>query len=297
MNARTKSLSADGKSSTIGYSLDAGFALLQGKKKSFVMQDYEIIVGHNTGKWKVDFDLTTIGGSKKNISPHHARIFFDFKNHHFSLQVLSMKGCTIQGVFSLPDKDPIKLKSQDLIEIGDAKFYFLLPSCSISDSFCAWRTQTLSQPLSSSSLPPSYPFSINFRGSSCVIGSPSDVAGHTHIPSHPGHPHLSDLCGNSCGHGWVDGDHGITVGTETQGTSMAQSKRSSDELDTNCGPINIEPLGEHAKKVVEEADKDIDNEQLCVTDEKDLISCHNPGSKQLQTWRMDAYEKTPCKAY
>ncbi|XP_024314215.1 uncharacterized protein LOC100844876 isoform X3 [Brachypodium distachyon] len=76
--------------------------------------------------------------------------------------------------------------------------------------------------------------------------------------------------------------------------NMKKDWASINHTSKRPGTISMQ-LG--AKKVVEEADKDIDNEQLCVTDEKDLISCHNPGSKQLQTWRMDAYEKTPCKAY
>ncbi|KQK05128.1 hypothetical protein BRADI_2g18190v3 [Brachypodium distachyon] len=261
MNAGKKSASSAGKSSAT--SLDAGFAVIRGENWSYVVQDLRIVVGRSTkNKGKVHLDLTAKVRGAKNISPHHARMFYDFQKHHFSLEVLGRNGCTVQGVLYLPGRDPIKLKSQDLIQIADIKFYFLLPSRSISDSFSAWHAETLSQSLSSSPVSPPYPSSIKFREYTFIIASPKDDTQHT-----------QDLHGKSCGHGRVNGDHGITVGTETQGTSMGQNKRSSDELDMYCSPINVEPLGEQAQKDVPEADKDTDNnEQLGVTDETDLIS-------------------------
>lgn len=66
-----------------------------------------------------------------NISRNHARIFYDFTRRRFSLEVLGKNGCFVEGVLHLPGNPNVKLDSQDLLQIGDKEFYFLLPVRSI----------------------------------------------------------------------------------------------------------------------------------------------------------------------
>ncbi|KAG6382607.1 hypothetical protein SASPL_157717 [Salvia splendens] len=66
-----------------------------------------------------------------NISRRHARIFYDFQRRRFALEVLGRNGCYVEGVLHVPGHPPIKLDSQDRLEIGDKEFYFLLPVRSI----------------------------------------------------------------------------------------------------------------------------------------------------------------------
>ncbi|KAJ7173144.1 hypothetical protein O6H91_Y542800 [Diphasiastrum complanatum] len=113
--------------------LEAGFAKLQGEDFEYYMQTYSIVLGRNsnTSTVYVDLDLASLGGGK-NISRQHARIFYDFDRKRFALEVLGKNGCYVEGVLYLPGTSPIKLDSQDLLQIGDKKFYFLLPTKKIS---------------------------------------------------------------------------------------------------------------------------------------------------------------------
>ncbi|KAJ0948121.1 putative transcription factor interactor and regulator FHA-SMAD family [Helianthus annuus] len=110
--------------------VEAGFAKLQGEDFEYYMQTYSIILGRNSKKSTVDVDLSSLGGGM-NISRHHARIFYDFQRRRFALQVLGKNGCFVEGVLHLPGTPPVKLDSQDLLQIGDKEFYFLLPVRSI----------------------------------------------------------------------------------------------------------------------------------------------------------------------
>ncbi|KAJ7522856.1 hypothetical protein O6H91_18G029500 [Diphasiastrum complanatum] len=110
--------------------LVAGFAKLQGENFEYYMQTYSILIGRNTSHQSsqdiVDLDLTKVGGGK-NISRHHARIHYDFSRKRFSLDVLGSSGCCVEGVSYPQGSSSIKLDSQDLLQIGDQRFYFLLP--------------------------------------------------------------------------------------------------------------------------------------------------------------------------
>ncbi|XP_010242664.1 PREDICTED: FHA domain-containing protein FHA2-like [Nelumbo nucifera] len=117
-------------SSGSGGDVEAGFAKLQGEDFEYYMQTYSIILGRNSKKSTVDVDLSSLGGGM-NISRHHARIFYDFQRRRFALEVLGKNGCFVEGVLHLPGNPPVKLDSQDLLQIGDKKFYFLLPVRSI----------------------------------------------------------------------------------------------------------------------------------------------------------------------
>ncbi|CAL1375125.1 unnamed protein product [Linum trigynum] len=113
-----------------GSDVEAGFAKLQGEDFEYYMQTYSIVLGRNSKKSTVDVDLTSLGGGM-NISRHHARIFYDFTRRRFALEVLGKNGCLVEGVLHLPGNPLVKLDSQDLLQIGDKEFYFLLPVRSI----------------------------------------------------------------------------------------------------------------------------------------------------------------------
>ncbi|KAL3716174.1 hypothetical protein ACJRO7_007871 [Eucalyptus globulus] len=116
--------------SASGGDVEAGFAKLQGEDFEYYMQTYSIVLGRNSKKSTVDVDLSSLGGGM-NISRHHARIFYDFSRRRFALEVLGKNGCLVEGVLHLPGNPPVKLDSQDLLQIGDKEFYFLLPVRSI----------------------------------------------------------------------------------------------------------------------------------------------------------------------
>lgn len=119
-------MAAHGGAGGGGSDVEAGFAKLQGEDFEYYMQTYSIILGRNSKKSTVDVDLASLGGGM-NISRHHARIFYDFQRRRFALEVLGKNGCLVEGVLHLPGHPPVKLDSQDLLQIGDKEFYFLLP--------------------------------------------------------------------------------------------------------------------------------------------------------------------------
>ncbi|KAF8694096.1 hypothetical protein HU200_038557 [Digitaria exilis] len=122
---------------------EVGFAKLQGECFEYYMQNYSIIIGRSSRRSSkdpaaaqppeadegVDLDLGVLGGGM-NVSRRHARIFYDFDLQRFQLEVLGKNGCLVEGVHHFPRSPYIKLDSQDL-QMGDTKFYFLLPSRSV----------------------------------------------------------------------------------------------------------------------------------------------------------------------
>ncbi|XP_051131971.1 FHA domain-containing protein FHA2 [Andrographis paniculata] len=132
-----------------GSDVEAGFAKLQGEDFEYYMQTYSIILGRNSKKSTVDVDLASLGGGM-NISRHHARIFYDFQRRRFALEVLGKNGCFVEGVLHLPGNPPVKLDSQDLLQIGDKEFYFLLPIRSILGGFIGPRHHMSSYQMGSS---------------------------------------------------------------------------------------------------------------------------------------------------
>ncbi|CAN6196529.1 unnamed protein product [Urochloa humidicola] len=124
------------------------FAKLHGEDFVYFMRKYSIILGRSTETCKVDLDLSELGGGRgPRVSRHHARIFYDFQFRHFALEVIGKNGCSIRDVSYLPGNVPIKLNSQDLIEIAGKKFYFLLPTRSFSAKLAA-SASLLPQPTS-----------------------------------------------------------------------------------------------------------------------------------------------------
>ncbi|XP_062199659.1 FHA domain-containing protein FHA2-like isoform X2 [Phragmites australis] len=221
--------------------MEPGFAKLQGANFEYFIQAYSVILGRNTEHSKVDLDLSILGGADGGmvVSRHHARIFYDFEHRYFALEVLGKHGCTIQGVSYLPGSDPVKLNSQDLIEIVGKKFYFLLPTRSIYATIAARRTHA--------PLQPQYPSFMR--------------------PNNPGHSY-----GDNYDRG--NGDNGTKIGTEMRGKLMKQCKKSSGELDiSNSYGINADPIGALGERVnkleIRRADKDTDNQQLLKRADKD----------------------------
>ncbi|CAL4924654.1 unnamed protein product [Urochloa decumbens] len=185
-----------------------------------------------------------------NISRHHARIFYDFQRRRFALDVIGKNGCLVEGVLHLPGNPPVKLDSQDLLQIGDKKFYFLLPTRSIFASAAAARHAPVIPP----PLPPSY--------------------------ARPGRPRLSDFHDRSFG-----GDYGREVDDIGNGISesgvrgklIKRNKKSSEELDIYGGHrINVEAigtLGEASRSEIRSrGDRDIDNQQILQAEEKEVVS-------------------------
>lgn len=152
---------AMGTASTGGGDVEAGFAKLQGEDFEYYMQTYSIILGRNSKKSTVDVDLSSLGGGM-NISRHHARIFYDFTRRRFALEVLGKNGCLVEGVLHLPGNPPVKLDSQDLLQIGDKEFYFLLPVRSIlggggsvgTRHYANHHSSAIAPPAPSPALPP-----------------------------------------------------------------------------------------------------------------------------------------------
>lgn len=231
--------------------VEAGFAKLQGEDFEYYMQTYSIMLGRNSKKSTVDVDLSSLGGGM-NISRHHARIFYDFQRRRFALDVIGKNGCLVEGVLHLPGNPPVKLDSQDLLQIGDKKFYFLLPTRSIFASAAAARHAPIIPP----QLPP-----------------PSYVR--------PGRPRLSDFHDRS-----FEGDYGregddIGNGVNDSGMRgklIKRTKKSSVGSDIYGGHrINVEAIGtvgevDNRSDIRSRGDREMDNQHILQTEEKDVVS-------------------------
>ncbi|OQU80834.1 FHA domain-containing protein FHA2 isoform X2 [Sorghum bicolor] len=240
-----------GGSSGADGEVDAGFAKLQGEDFEYYMQTYSIMLGRNSKKSTVDVDLSSLGGGM-NISRHHARIFYDFQRRRFALDVIGKNGCLVEGVLHLPGNPPVKLDSQDLLQIGDKKFYFLLPTRSIFASAAAARHAPVIPP----QLPP--PSYAHARG--------------------PGRPRLSEFHDRS-----YEADYGREVDeigngiseTGMRGKLIKRIKKSSVDLDIYGGHrINVEPIGtlDSRSDIRSRGERDIDNQQALQAEEKDVVS-------------------------
>ncbi|KAK4774744.1 hypothetical protein SAY86_009679 [Trapa natans] len=142
-----------------GSDVEAGFAKLQGEDFEYYMQTYSIVLGRNSKKSTVDVDLASLGGGM-NISRHHARVFYDFTRRRFALEVLGKNGCLVEGVLHLPGSPPVKLDSQDLLQIGDKEFYFLFPVRSILGGTLIPRHNVAPPPAAMSMVPQQYGYQL-----------------------------------------------------------------------------------------------------------------------------------------
>ncbi|XP_072974051.1 FHA domain-containing protein FHA2-like [Typha angustifolia] len=230
--------------------VEAGFAKLQGEDFEYYMQTYSIMLGRNSKKSTVDVDLSSLGGGM-NISRHHARIFYDFQRRRFALDVIGKNGCLVEGVLHLPGSPPVKLDSQDLLQIGDKKFYFLLPARSIFATAAA-----------ASQLPPPLPLPL--------LPSPFMTKGRR----------PSDFLDGSYdyGIGQDDGDDdrdSIEDGGLGGSVAKRRIRRGSEEAEGYGGyKVNIGVAGSLEKKLEtrSRADREADNHQLLQLEEKDVVS-------------------------
>ncbi|KAL6217763.1 PREDICTED: uncharacterized protein LOC101311814 [Fragaria vesca subsp. vesca] len=240
--------------------VEAGFAKLQGEDFEYYMQTYSIILGRNSKKSTVDVDLSSLGGGM-NISRHHARIFYDFTRRRFALEVLGKNGCLVEGVLHLPGNPPVKLDSQDLLQIGDKEFYFLLPVRSI-----------LGGPVG----PRHYPASVGVSGSAGTAhygyGLPGASGGSVGKKSRgrefyeEEYEDEDDIGGGGGGGGGGGSGSGKKRrdGYEGYGYSGGPGSGSG----TKSGSLALEKKGDGRSRV----DRDSDNQQLLHLEEKDVVS-------------------------
>ncbi|PIN26188.1 hypothetical protein CDL12_01067 [Handroanthus impetiginosus] len=247
-----------------GSDVEAGFAKLQGEDFEYYMQTYSIILGRNSKKSSVDVDLSSLGGGM-NISRHHARIFYDFQRRRFALEVLGKNGCFVEGVLHLPGNPPVKLDSQDLLQIGDKEFYFLLPVRSILGGPIGPRHHVNNYQLSSGH----------------QYHAAQNPPHHLGLPPPPG--------GGSAGYGkkgrgraeYYEDEYNEDDGGGEDGSSGGKRMRRIDGADGSGGggygygsggkagsSGQLDKKGDGRSRV----DRDADNQQLLQLEEKDVVS-------------------------
>ncbi|KAK9836684.1 hypothetical protein WJX74_005980 [Apatococcus lobatus] len=100
----------------------SGFALLKGENLEVYVKKYVIELGRRSKSATLDVVL----GDNMNLSRQHAQILFDFEKGHWCISVLGKNGVSVNGKhYGPPERCP--LASQDLINMGEQSFWFLLP--------------------------------------------------------------------------------------------------------------------------------------------------------------------------
>ncbi|KAG8057306.1 hypothetical protein GUJ93_ZPchr0002g26116 [Zizania palustris] len=235
-------MAASGSNMTsAGDNYRVGFAKIQGEDFEYFMRTYSIILGRNSKKGKVDLDISILGFT--NVSRRHARIFYDFEHQQFSLEVLGKNGCIVQGVLHLPGGGPVKLKSQYLLQIGQKKFYFLLPSQSIFATIAAQRNLSTAAVQHTRTAATAAQHAHTATAAGRDAHTATTASQHAHIASDPlsssfvrsGNPHLSGFSEHSHGSTYVldDGKN-----AETQGKFMKQTGQLGT---SNRDCITVEP--------------------------------------------------------
>ncbi|KAF3796000.1 FHA domain-containing protein [Nymphaea thermarum] len=238
--------------------VEAGFAKLQGEDFEYYMQTYSIVLGRNSKKSVVDVDLTSLGGGM-NISRHHARIFYDFQRRRFALDVIGKNGCLVEGVLHLPGNPPVKLDSQDLLQIGDKKFYFLLPVRGILHPSLL-RSRPPPPPPPPIPVPPSHALPVTPPPSiapSALLGSGKKGHGRLKLP--PPQPDY-DPMGKRPRKGDPDTALGFGSSSGSGGSSVAKA--------SGVG-MQLERKGEEARA---RTDREAENHQFMQQEEKDVVS-------------------------
>eukprot|EP00850_Spirogloea_muscicola_P004255 SM000018S03620 [mRNA] locus=s18:313951:315837:- [translate_table: standard] len=105
----------------------AGVAKLVGEDFEFVVRKYSVTLGRASKRGAVDLDLAALGGGM-NISRQHACLYYSFDRRRFELEVLGKNGLHVRSELHLGGCPAVPLASQDLLQIGDKLFYFLLPA-------------------------------------------------------------------------------------------------------------------------------------------------------------------------
>jgi len=103
-----------------------GFAKLVGDDFEYYMRKYEI----NLGRKSKTTELDVVLGENTNVSRNHACIRYNFAQSYFELVVQGKNGVYVEGILHTPGSAPVRLSSQNLIQMGDKSFFFLLPKSS-----------------------------------------------------------------------------------------------------------------------------------------------------------------------
>ncbi|KAG1363455.1 FHA domain-containing protein FHA1 [Cocos nucifera] len=247
--------------------VEAGFAKLQGEDFEYYMQTYSIMLGRNSKKSAVDVDLSSLGGGM-NISRHHARIFYDFQRRRFALDVIGKNGCLVEGVLHLPGNPPVKLDSQDLLQIGDKRFYFLLPTRSIfASAALARHVPPLPPPATGAAVPPPFARKGRPRPSDFRDGSYDDDDDREEEEEEE-----EDGVDNGVGHVGMAGKKIRRRGSsgDVEGFAGYGVGAAGPALPGKTGPSS----GQLEKKsdMRSRADREADNHQLLQLEEKDVVS-------------------------
>lgn len=99
------------------------FAKLQGDGLEYFIRKYEVLLGRKSKSTELDIVL----GDNMNISRQHAKIGYNFSLGVFELTVMGKNGVTVNGVLYTPSSAPQQLYTQDFLQVGEQKFFFLLP--------------------------------------------------------------------------------------------------------------------------------------------------------------------------
>lgn len=99
------------------------FAKLQGDGLEYFIRKYEVLLGRKSKSTELDIVL----GDNMNISRQHAKIAYNFSLGVFELTVMGKNGVTVNGILHTPSSAPQQLYTQDFLQVGEQKFFFLLP--------------------------------------------------------------------------------------------------------------------------------------------------------------------------
>ncbi|KAJ2776747.1 hypothetical protein GGI15_004751 [Coemansia interrupta] len=108
------------------------YAKLEGPDFCYYIRTLEVSLGRhpsNEGTDGVDIDL----GDSKAVSRKHAKIFYNFMNQSFELQVFGKNGCLVDDDYVAKGQS-VMLRHKMVIQIGDTEFTFLLPKSAMSSS-------------------------------------------------------------------------------------------------------------------------------------------------------------------
>ncbi|OLY84631.1 Forkhead box protein L1 [Smittium mucronatum] len=103
------------------------FAKLEGPNFNYYIKAVSVTLGRQASNQEL---ADIILGENKALSRKHARIYYNFENQGFELEVFGKNGCFVDGLF-IQKGSTIPLSHRTIIMMGDSCFTFLLPKNSI----------------------------------------------------------------------------------------------------------------------------------------------------------------------
>ncbi|KAJ2816812.1 hypothetical protein IWW50_006367, partial [Coemansia erecta] len=148
------------------------YAKLEGPEFCYYVRTLEVALGRHPSSVadSVDIDL----GDSKAVSRRHAKIYYNFMNQNFELQVLGKNGCLVDDEYYAKGQS-VPLRHKMVIQIGDTEFTFLLPKAAMPAQ-APYAGDAPAQPSKLMHAPP--------------LDMPAQ--GAHHYP-HAGHPHYTPL--------------------------------------------------------------------------------------------------------